>query len=1048
MNKFFNLKCKWLFLFISVILMGFSISDLSAQTITGKVLDEEGNPMPGVNVVVEGTSIGTITNTEGEYSIEVEDPDATLKFSFIGYKARSVSLEGRTTINVNMELDTQVLEDVVVIGYGTVPKEDLTGAVGVVTSEELNRTPIPNIGKALQGRASGVVVMQSGDPGGNYNVRIRGIGSITNDPDPLVVIDGVIGGNLNSVSPQDIESISVLKDASAAAIYGANAANGVIMITTKRGTGDKLKVSASAYTGMNFRPAKFNLMNADEYADFYKAVYEANNEQLEFAYTDEFRQFYYGEDWEEGTDWQDEILQKSTTNNVYLRISNGNPNGSYSISANVYDETGILINTNTRRYNFRANSDFKIGEYIKIGESLNYTRSNWRTADGSAWGMALESSPLMRVYNENNKEGFEGSQISFLYDPDGDGIGNDIDGDGEPDFVPNTGANDKFNPKGIVSIPENMHYSDNLLASVYLDIKPTEWLTFTTTPAVSSYFNENNLWRPAYDMGVRSRPSATLSEEFSKGSTYSIENKLDFKKDFGDHSINAIAVHDVRVSQYANSTVNASGFPYEQLNVISQSNPDGRIATGGRSDHSFGQLSYLGRVIYNYQSKYLFTASLRRDGTSNFASGNRWGNFPSFSAAWKINEDLLRNVDQINMLKLRGGWGLTGNSQIGGFRYQTNLAEPVHFSPVFGVDQTEALALNELWTVGNPLIKWESSSMTNIGIDLNAFRNKLQLSIEYYIKNTDDLLMEVPISTAHGKWNDVGAYYNIAEVQNEGLEFDIRYSKMEGVFNYNVYANIASVKNEVVYMPNALISDNNITSIGHTIGSLYGWVSEGIIQESDFNEEGNYLHAEPTDGVPEPGDLRFKDLNQDGIISDQDRTIIGKAVPDLTYSFGVDFYYRNFDFSVFFYGIHDAEIFNTQRRNIESFSSQDLDHNKSAEWAENYYREGNPSTEFLRLDPDNTNLNTRISTWWVEDASFLRVKDIQLGYALPVGWTQNLNISKARIYVSGVNIFTFTDYSGYDPESPLNSDEPTLPGVDSNKYPLPRTIIAGFQLEF
>ncbi|MCF8225148.1 MAG: TonB-dependent receptor [Bacteroidales bacterium] len=1039
MIKIKQFLCRGYLIFMAALLMGSSVS-MYSQQVTGTVVDENNDPLIGVNVVVAGTSTGSITNMDGNYSIEVPDlVNDALSFSFVGYETKMVPVEGRTIIDVQMDLSSEILEDVVVIGYGTVKKEDLTGAVSVVTNEDLNRSPIPNLGKAIQGRASGVVVMQSGDPGGNLNIRVRGIGSITSDPDPLIVIDGVVGGNLNSVSPEDIESISVLKDASATAIYGANGANGVIMITTKRGKGDRLSVSASAYTGMNFRPRKFNLMDATQYAEFYNAVYDANQDSRQFAYTDEFRQWYYGEGWETGTDWQDEIIQKSRTSNAHINISNGGERANYSISARLYDETGILLNSNARRYNFRANSDFKLGDYVTVGESVIFTRSRWQTSSGSAWGMSLESSPLMRVNNENNKEGFEGSQIGYLYDPDGDG-------DGE--IISNTGGNDKFNPKGYIAVRDDQHYSDNLLANVYVEIRPAHYLSFTSTPSISAYYNENRRWIPAYDMGVRSVKSANLHNEFSKGNTYSLENKLNFENSFGDHFINFVAVHHVRYGDYANVTIDATGFPYEQLNVISQSNPDGRIATGGSSELSFGQVSYLGRLIYNYKSKYLFTASIRRDGSSNFQEGSRWGNFPSFSAAWKINEDFLRNVDQINMLKIRAGWGMTGNSNIGGFRYQTSLAEPVHFSPVFGIDQVEAVALNELWTVGNPLIRWESANMTNIGIDLNAFRNRLQLSAEYYVKNQDGLLMEVPISTAFGKWSDHGAFYNIAEIQNRGFEFDVSYSNMEGMFNYRTYASLSTVKNEVVYMPSSIISDNNITRIGNSIGCLFGWVAEGIVQESDFDEEGNYLFAEPSEGIPSPGDLRFKDLNGDGMITDADRTIIGKAIPDFSYSFGVDLYYGNFDLSVFFYGIHNAQIYNTQKRDLESFEQQDLDHNKSADWANNYYSENNQTTEYLRLDPNDSNLNTRISSWWVEDASFLRVKDIQLGYQLPANMALKLNMKKARIYLSAVNFYTFTNYSGYDPESPLNSDEPTLPGVDANNYPLPRTIMAGIQLDF
>lgn len=1029
--------------------MGSLHAGLLAQEVSGTVLDENGNPLPGVNVVVTGTSTGTITDLNGEYTLTIDARDASLTFSFVGYRPLTVEVGNRTVVDVQMELETRELEDVVVIGYGTVQKNDLTGAVGVVDADEINKTPTPSVGKALQGRISGVTVTQAGDPGGeNYNIRVRGIGSITQSPDPLVVVDGVIVGGLGSVPPEDIESISVLKDASASAIYGANGANGVILVTTKRGKGEEVDVSFSAYTGMNVGPKQFDMMNADQYADFYNAVYDATTTERQFAYSDEFRRWYYGDGWQEGTDWQEEILQKSHTNNVHLGVSQGGEKANYSISLNVFDEEGILLNTNSRRYNFRANSDFQINKYIKIGESLSLKRSKWRTGNGSAWGMALESSPLMKVYNPANKEGFEGSQNSILWDPDGDGIGNDADGDGEADYISNTGANDKFNPRGMLAIPEDMHYSDNLMGKIYMEITPTPWLTFTTTPSITAYFAEHNDWVPAYDMGPRSVTAATLAHNFNKGSTYSLENKLSFDHTFGDHYVNAIAVQQYRYGDYANSSVDAAGFPYEQLNVISQSDPEGRVATGGRSDFSFAELAYLARLIYNYQSRYLLTASYRIDGSSNFGPGNRIGRFPSFSVAWKLNEDLLRQVDEINMLKLRAGWGITGNADIGGFRYQTSLAEPVHFSPVFGVNQEEATALNELWTVGNPLIRWEGARMTNIGADLNAFGNKLQFSTEYYIKNSDGLLLEVPVSTAHGKWSDHGAFYNIGKITNRGFEFDLRYSNMEGQLNYNAFVNLTTIKNEVVELPDEYLDNYNLTREGHTIGSLYGWVAEGIIQESDFDEEGNYLHAEPAEGTPAPGDLRFRDLNNDGAITDADRTIIGKAVPDLVYSFGVDFYYRNFDLSVFFFGMHNVQVFNTQRRDIESFATQDLDHNKAAGFGANYYREDQPSTEYLRLDPTNANLNTRISTWWVEDASFLRIKDVQLGYEIPASVTKSINLEQLRVYVSGSNLLTFTKYTGYDPESPLNTDEPTLPGVDDDKYPLPRTVTAGIQINF
>ncbi len=1012
-----------------------------SQELTGTVTDESNAPLPGLNVVVKGTTSGTVTDFDGNYTIDVPGPDVVLMFSFIGYITKEIPVAGQTVINVQMEPMTQLLEDVVVIGYGSVKKQDLTGSVAVVTEEEINRTPIHNVSKAIQGKASGVVVYQDGSPGGGVNMRVRGIGSITNDPDPLFVVDGIIGADINAFSPEDIKSVSVLKDASATAIYGANGANGVVVITTKRGAiSDKPRVSLSASVGTNLMPKRFNLMNADEYAAFYIASDTMNNVAPQEAYADDFRQFYYDGNWQEGTDWQREILQPSLTQNYYANVSNGNETSNYSISFNYYDEEGILLKSSSNRINLRANSDFKLGKFFKVGESLSITRRNNSTPNSGSWGMALESSPLMNVYNEDNKEGYEGAQIPFEY----------ITPEGDTTFVNNTGGNDKFNPRGIADIPDNHYMEDNIIADLYLEFKPFEWLTFRTNPSVNAHFNETYNWQPAYDMGVRSRPSAILEHGNDRGQMLAWKNQLDFSRTFGRHYIAATAVHHVRKYFGRTLTGNATGFPYEQLNVISQSLPDGRTASGGESNSS--ELSFLGRLIYNFDSKYLITASVRRDGSSNFGPKMRWGTFPSFSAGWKINEDLLQNVEQINMLKLRFGWGMTGNSNIGSFRYQTLLGTPDEFSPIFGEGQHKVYALNELWTSGNPLIKWEAANMTNIGMDLNAFNNRVQFSAEYYIKKQSDLIMAVPVSRIHGKGLSetyADPLVNIADIENRGFEFDLRYNKMEGDFTYAVFANLSTVKNEVISIPSSILEDDNITQVGNTIGSIYGFIAERIIQESDFDEEGNYLHAVPTEGVPEPGDLLYKDLNLDGAINDNDRTVIGKAVPDFTYSLGVECNYRGLDLSVFLYGIANAQIYNTMRRDIESFESQDMDHNKSVDWASNYYgKDGNPSTEYVRADVNNSNNNTRISTWWVDEASFLRLKDIQIGYTLPSSLTGKIGMSKLRIYISAMNLYTFTNYKGYDPESPLNTDEPTMPGVDANRYPMPRTITAGIQVNF
>ena len=1017
-----------------------AVVPLLAQEITGTVTDENNVPLPGLNVVVQGTTSGTITDVDGYYSITAADPDAILMFSYIGYITREIPVAGQAVIDVQMEPMTQQLEDVVVIGYGTVKKQDLTGSVAVVTAEEISRQPIPNMSKAIQGKASGVVVYQNGTPGGGVNMRVRGIGSINMDPDPLFVVDGIVGADINGFSPEDIESVSVLKDASAGAIYGANGANGVVVITTKRGAvSGEPRVTFSASMGTNLMPRHYNVMNADQYAAFYDTIHASQGLIPPVAYSDGFREFYHEGDWHEGTDWQNEILQENMNQNYYLNIRQGNENSNYSISANYYKEEGLLLNSASDRINLRANSDFKVGKHVKVGETLSVTRKQGQTSSSSAWGMSLESSPLMDVYNEDNKEGYEGSQIPFEY----------INGT-DTAIVLNTGDNDKFNPVGQIAIPDRRNQWDNVLAEIYLEITPLKGLSFRTSPSVNATFSENYNWTPAYDMGVRSAKEAELAHNNSRGHTLALKNQLSYARVFGRHNLNLTAVHHARRGYNRNLSGSGAGFPYEQLNVISQSLPDGRGVTGGEGEWS--ELSFLGRLIYSYNSRYLLTASVRRDGSSNFGPTRRWGTFPAFSLAWKLNEDFLPNIEEINMLKIRGGWGMTGNSDIGGFRYETLLASPDHFFPVFGVEQGKAYAINELWTSGNPLVKWEAAEMTNIGLDLNAFRNRVQFSAEYYIKKQTDLIMEVPISRIHGKgmvWTDAYPSLNIGDIENRGFEFDLRLQQCEGAFTYGVFANLSTVKNKVIDIPSSIIETNNITKIGHTIGSIYGFIDMGILQESDFDEEGNYLHALPASGKPSPGDLRFKDLNLDGVIDDNDRTIIGKAVPDVTYSFGAELFYKGIDFSFFFYGIGGAQIYNTMRRDIECFESQDLDHNKSADWTASYYgRQGQPSTEYLRADPSNANNNTRISTWWVDEASFLRLKDLQVGYTFPGSWTGRLRISRARIYVSGMNLVAFTPYRGYDPESPLNSSIPTTPGVDSNAWPIPRTVTGGIQLNF
>jgi TonB-dependent starch-binding outer membrane protein SusC len=1040
-----NLKIKqktlrtflWLLLVMSLI-QGSAL--YAQQTITGKVSEAaSGETLIGATVVIKGTTNGAVTNVDGNYSINVPNLQDTLVFSFVGYQSQEVPIAGRMVINIQMQVSDVMLSEMVVIGYGTVKKSDLTGSVAVVSSEDLTRIPASNFTRALQGRAPGVLVTQSGSPGSNAQIRVRGVGSINQSPNPIYVIDGVITGGLGNVNPTDIESIQVLKDASAAAIYGADGANGVIIITTKRGEKGTPKISGSGYVSINRVPKQFEVMNADQYSDFYSTLLEESNIAVPTAYTDHFRQWYYGDGWQNGTNWQDEVNRTAMEQNYSLRISSGSDDSNYSISLNYTNEEGILIASAAERFNVRANSDFKIGKYVKIGESISLSRiasQSPSSYQGNPWQVTLINSPLMKMYNENNKGGFEGPQVPYEY----------VMPDGTNEIVNNTGYNDKPNPRGPMEIGNFMSYNNNALISAYLEIKPTKWLVYKLTPSFEGSYSRTKNWFPAFDMGVRSRGQAELTEDFYEGINLSLENQLTFNNQFGMHNITATAVQHIRKNEGNSVNATALGFPYEQLNVISQSFEEGRQVQGYYSP--FTSESYLGRLIYDYNGKYLLTASIRRDGNSRFGPANRWGTFPSVSAAWKLNEDFLTGIDQIDMLKLRFGWGQTGNSNVGNFQYQSLIDNFTQFSPVFGTDQRLLPALNVVHSFGNPSIKWEAAEMTNIGVDLNMFNNKFQFSTEYYIKNQDDLLVKIPMSAAFGRVSGAGdPWVNLGEIQNRGFEFIATYRKMEGDFNYDVSANLTTVKNEVIYLPGDVLSGNNLTTEGHTIGSLYGYIAERIITPADFNETGKYLYALPATGTPNAGDLMFKDLNNDGVVNDLDRTIIGKAVPDLVYSLNFEAFYKNFDFSIFFYGMQNFQVYNHLRAAIEGFATQDMGHNKLADYAMNYYREDRPSTKYIRADLNNTNQNDRASTWFLEEGSFLRLKDVQLGYSLPKWMLDDIGLTRTRLYISATNLITLTKYTGRDPEAPTISG-PLTPGNDGGTYPIPRAVNFGLQIDF
>lgn len=1007
--------------------------------VTGSVVDANGTPLPGVNILVKGTTTGSITDSDGRYSITVPSENSVLVFSFVGYLREEIPVNGQTELNITMVEDIQALEQVVVVGYGTQRKDDLTGSVTVVDADEMANSNFNSVDKALQGRASGVYVSStSGRPGAKASIKVRGVGSINLDSEPLIVVDGMPTDDQNiltSINPNDIESMQILKDASAQAIYGARGANGVIIISTKKGEAGKPRFNFNAYWGQTQMAKKYDVMDAEQYVDFYEEAYKdvpisASNNYYYRVYSDSARQSNQNFN---NTNWQDELTQKGNIQNYNMGVSGGSENTSFFLSGSYAKEEGIMVNTGMERYTFRANSDFKVNNWLTIGENLTFIYKDLdlesHYTNFNPWRVTGVASPLMPLHDENAPGGYGGPTDSL------------------------SGANERTNPVAEQMLNEHTNLENWLLANIYTDITIFKGLTYKLSVNANFKTNEIRQWSPVYTLGnlnLRDNDVNSLQENRSKRRELIISNLLNYQRKFGQHSIELLAGFERTEIDDNYILAEGKNFDFNDLQALDLARDLSRM-NGGFTEHNL--LSYLGRVNYNFAGKYLLTVNFRRDGSSRFGEiGGRWGNFPSFSAGWKVNEDLLKNVDEISMLKLRLGWGQTGNENLQDYWYINLLDPPQNSRYTFGVNQELYQAFASTSFQANPRIKWEATEMTNIGLDLNLFDNRVLFTSEYYIKNQDDMLVQAPISVVFGKrvnWGTgaptVGSWVNIGKVQNKGFELSASYRKREGVFKFDVGANLTTINNKILELP---VGDQ-ITAYsgaieGHPIGSLYGYVAERIFQEEDFDDDGR-----PVSGIrqrnAEPGDIKYKDVLQDSVINEQDRTIIGNPIPKMVYGFNFNANYKGFDVGVLLQGMYDLDVFNDQMRYIGiATNPSSKDENKLVD-ALDYWTPENPSTTMTKISLEDENVNSRISSWFVEDASFLRVKTIQLGYTLPTELTNRINVNNLRIYINANNLFTFTNYSGYDPE--VGSTNAFRMGVDQGYYPSAKTYTLGVQLD-
>lgn len=1012
------------------------------KVITGKVTDEAGAPLGGVSIQVKGTNRGTATDANGSFSVSA-DPGETLEFTMIGYKTHSIKIGAETSLNIRMEPDVALLEQVVVVGYGTQKRSTLTGAISSVNSKTIAELPVASVEQALQGRVAGLTVTNNGSPGTSALVRIRGISSISFASDPLYVIDGFPTGNLSNFDTRDIEGVEVLKDASAAAIYGSRATNGVIIISTKKGRRDgNLKVFLDSYVGTQSPWKKIDLLNTEQYLKYERALNGAAgialpprlepanfNQPLYEGTTQTFAQT--------NTDWQDAYFKSGIITQHNLAVSGGGDKSRFYSSAGYFKQDGIAQGVNYERGNFRINSDHNISKLFTFGQNLYFSYSNQRydnTSDNRTRLVnVVRSMPYLPVYDPTTEGGFRGAENSF------DGA-------------------DPTNPiEDAILLGDAHNKTFKLLGTAFLEVNLTSWLKFRSTFGVDYVSLYQHQFRPKFNDKGRNSPVALITDLRNNTTTKLYTQQLTFDKTAGRHHINAVAVFETQGSKYYQE--NASG--NQNSNDIETFDGASNISFRSFRAENF-LVSYIGRLSYEFGEKYLLSAAIRRDGLSMWAPGKKYASFPSASVGWKIDrEPFMKGIPAISELKVRAGYGETGldatsafySVTTGGVYYPWQVVVRANGAtyPFGNVNSTGNASYYN--TLSNPDLNWEKTKQINIGLDLGLLDNSITFTAEYFRRKTDNLILNVPTPGSFG-FNGTGSYINAASMQNKGFEFQAGYNKTKGDFTWNASGNITFIRNKVLKMntANATIDQGGDqdfgggaaitrTAAGQPIQSYYGYVVEGIFQSNDE------VQRSPTQNPgTAAGDLKFKDLNGDGKITDADRTYLGSYIPDFTYALNLGANYKNFDLSLFFQGVQGNKIFNAARVITEGMAR--LFNSGTA--VMNAWTPDNTNTDVPRAISGDPNQNVRPSTRWIEDGSYLRLKNVILGYNIPGSRLRSLTrgtISSFRVYVSSQNLVTFTGYKGWDPE--IGSKNTTLTnGVDYGQYPAARSFQVGLQVGF
>lgn len=998
----------------------------SQVSVTGRVTGAaDSEPLTGVTIKITGSSGGATTDLDGRYRISVPSTESVLEFVYTGMLSRSETVGNRTVIDVSMEDNASVINEVVVVGYGSQKRSNISGSVSTITSEEISELPVLRVEQALQGRTAGVSVTQnSGSPGSALTVRVRGTGTINNS-DPLYIVDGVPVDGLDFLNPNDIESMNVLKDAASAAIYGSRGANGVVLITTKGGKiNQDGKITYDTYFGMQSAWKKTNLLNAREYAIL-------SNEAHVNAGQVPLPEFSNPEALGTGTDWLGEIFTTAPMTNHQLGFSGGSEKSSYTITGNYFDQNGIVGNEKAgfQRYTIRINGTNAVKKWLTIGTNLGFTKLSRR-------GLSENNeftSPLIRALNMDPVTPVRKSDGTFAYSRYSD--------------------TDITNPVNAIEQSYNRWLSNRVVGSVFAEFKLSPNLRFRSQYSTDITFATSDVFFPKFDLSndpiLGDAPAGeknlinSVSKAHNTWTNWQWENVLTWNRTLNE-------LHHVTLT--GGTTALENRFEYSggaNTNLPSNDPKDAYISNTidpitsqsayGGADGS-AMLSVFGRANYEFDDKYLFSASLRADGSSRFGPNNRYGYFPSVSAGWVLSHEEFWNVRGVDFLKLRASWGQNGNDRIGNYGFTTVVYSGQNYT--FGPNQTITNGSVPL-TVANPDLKWETITQTDLGYDAEMLNGRLAWTSDFYIKNTSGMLYSAPIPLTVGANAPIR---NVASVKNTGWETMLTWRNRVGDFKYSVSGNLSSVKNKVtglgdggepVYDGRVQSANANVTKtdVGQPIGAFYGYVTDGIFQNSGEVT----AHAFQNEKTA-PGDIRFKDLNGDNIINADDQTYIGNPTPDFVYGLNFDVEWKGFDLGVFMQGTQGNEIYNATVRYDFTYV------NRPVSVLNRWTGPGTSTTE-PRVNLNDANQNARVSDRFIEDGSYFRIKNVQLGYSLPKQVLNRMHFDKLRVYVSAQNLFTFTQYSGMDPEIGAYGGALSA-GIDRGFYPQARVLLGGVSLTF